>query len=300
MKQLGRFVAVLFLLCAPGVHAAVNVFACEPEWASLAQELGGNLVETYSATTARQDPHHVEARPSLIAKMRRADLLICTGADLEAGWLPLLLRQAGNEKVQPGRPGHFMAADFVDKLEVPTRLDRSQGDIHAQGNPHLHTDPRRVLKVAQALAARMVQVSPGEATVIGERAADFEQRWQSAMARWQQRAAPLRGVRAVSQHQDWVYLYDWLGMVEAGRLEPKPGIPPSAAHLAELKARLAATPARMVLRTGYQDSRPSQWLRQHAGVKAVELPYTVGGDPQATDLFQLMDLTLDRLLGALQ
>jgi zinc/manganese transport system substrate-binding protein len=294
-----RIAAVgLLLWGAQSAHAAVNVFACEPEWAALAQELGGAKVEIYTATTARQDPHRVEARPSLIARMRRADLLVCTGADLEAAWLPLLLRQAGNDKVQPGRPGHFMAADVVEKLEIPTSLDRSQGDIHAQGNPHFHTDPRRVQQVARALAERLVAISPGDAALIRTRAAEFDERWQAAMARWQQRAAPLRGVRAVSQHQDWVYLYDWTGMVEVGRLEPKPGIPPSAAHLAQLQARLAAQPARMVLRTAYQDPRPAEWLAQHAGVTVVELPYTGGGNAQASDLFGLMDTTLDRLLGA--
>jgi zinc/manganese transport system substrate-binding protein len=290
----------MLLLGAQGAHAALSVFACEPEWASLVQELGGSAVEVYTATTARQDPHRVEARPSLVAKVRRADLLVCTGAELEAGWLPLLLRQAGNDKVQPGRPGHFMAAEFVDKLEIPAHLDRAQGDIHAEGNPHFHTDPRRVRKVAQALAARLEQLSPTHAEAMRARAADFEQRWQAATARWQQRAATLRGVRAVSHHQDWVYLYDWTGMVEVGRLEPKPGIPPSAAHLAELRARLAREPARMVLRTGYQDARPADWLAQHAGVKVVALPYTVGGNGEATDLFRLMDNTLDLLLGAVQ
>jgi len=297
-----RFFLIAIALCAIAApaQAALKVFACEPEWAALAHELAGEQAEVYTATTARQDPHRVEARPSLIAKMRTADLLVCTGADLEAGWLPLLLRQAGNDRVQPGRPGHFLAAEFVHKLEIPATVDRAQGDIHAEGNPHFHTDPHRVLQVARALAERLVQLNPAQADALRTRAADFEQRWQAALTRWQQRAAPLRGVRAVSQHQDWVYLYDWTGMVEAGRLEPKPGIPASAAHLAQLQAQLAAKPARMVLRTSYQDPRPAAWLAQHAGARVVELPYTVGGSDSARDLFGLVDDTLDRLLGALQ
>jgi zinc/manganese transport system substrate-binding protein len=133
-------------------RAALNVFACEPEWAALAKEIGGQRVAVASATTAQQDPHHVEARPSLIAHMRRADLLVCTGAELETGWLPVLLARSGNAKVQPGKPGYFEAAAFVELLDVPTTVDRSHGDIHAAGNPHVHTDPRRLAIIAERLA----------------------------------------------------------------------------------------------------------------------------------------------------
>jgi zinc/manganese transport system substrate-binding protein len=188
--------SVLGLLALPA-QAALNVFACEPEWAALATELGGERVSVYAATTAQQDPHRIEARPSLIARMRQADVLVCTGAELEAGWLPVLLRQAANGRVQSGQPGHFMAAEQVERLEVPAVADRALGDLHMAGNPHVHTDPRRLLQIAGAL---------------GE--------------------------------------------------------------------------------------RPAAWLAERTGMKVVVLPYTVGGSPQATDLFALFDETVARLLEA--
>lgn len=286
------------MLLAASAHAALTIFACEPEWAALAAELGGDKVQVYSATTAKQDPHRIEPRPSLIAKLRRADLMVCTGADLEAGWAPMLLRQAANPKVRPGQPGYFEAAAQVQRLDVPARVNRAAGDVHAGGNPHVHTDPRRIAVIAERLAERLAQLDAANATHYRARHADFAARWTKALATWQARAASLRGVRVVAHHKDWVYLYDWLGLVAAGTLEPKPGVPPSAAHLAALKAELARAPARAIVRTPYQDPRPGEWLAQQTGTPLVVLPYTVGGSARATDLFGLVDDTLDRLLGA--
>lgn len=205
--------ASLLLLALPA-HAALRVFACEPEWGSLAQELGGKLVEVSVATSALQDPHQIQAKPSLIARARNADLVVCTGAELEIGWLPVLLQQSGNAKVRPGQPGNFAAADVVRKLDVPTQLDRSQGDVHAAGNPHIQTDPRNIAQVAVALGARLQQLDPTHAAEYARAQADFTQRWQQAMSRWTTQAASLRGVSAVSQHKAFVYLYDWLGLKE--------------------------------------------------------------------------------------
>lgn len=283
------------VLTAP-VHAGLNVFACEPEWAALATELGGDRVQVYSATTPNQDPHRIEPRPSLIAKLRRADLIICTGAELEAGWAPMLLRQAANPRVQPGRPGHFEAAAHVERLDVPTRIDRAHGDVHAGGNPHIHTDPRRIATIAARLAERLAALDAANAAHYRTRHTAFARRWRAAIVAWETRAAPLRDARVVAHHKDWVYLYDWLGLRAAGTLEPKPGIPPSVAHLAALKQELARVPARAIVRTPYQDPRPGEWLAQQTGVPVVVLPYTVGGSERATDLFRLFDDTLDRLL----
>jgi zinc/manganese transport system substrate-binding protein len=280
-------------------HAALRVLACEPEWAALTQELGGELVDVVSATTALQDPHQVQARPSLIARARSADLVVCTGAELEIGWLPVLLQQSGNARVQPGQPGHFAAATGLALLEVPgAAVDRSMGDVHAAGNPHVQTDPRQIARVATALAARLQQVDPPHAAAYAQRQADFAARWQAAMGRWAAQAAPLRGLPVVSQHRAFVYLYDWLGLKEVAVLEPKPGVEPSAAHLQRVREALQATPAKMVLYAAYQDSRPSDWLMSNAGVPAVKLPFTVGGTPAAKDLFGLFDDTLARLLAA--
>ncbi|RID99083.1 metal ABC transporter substrate-binding protein [Simplicispira hankyongi] len=295
---LALLAAPLVLLATPA-QAALRIFACEPEWGALAQELGGSLVDVSVATNARQDPHQIQAKPSLIARARNADLVVCTGAELEIGWLPVLLQQSGNAKIQPGQPGNFAAADYVRKLEIPTQLDRSQGDVHAAGNPHIQTDPRNIAQVAVALTARLQQVDAANAGQYAKAQADFSQRWQQAMARWSTRAAPLRGVPVVSQHKAFVYLYDWLGLKEVAVLEPKPGVEPTASHLQEVLSTLKATPARMVLYSAYQDPRPSEWLSKNAGIPVVKIPFTVGGTDGAKDLFGLFDDTVTRLLAGL-
>ena len=292
--------ALAATLFAHAADAAVDVFACEPEWAALAQEIGGDRVDVFAATTGKQDPHRVQARPSLIARMRQAELVVCTGAELEAGWLPLLLRQAANPKVQPGAPGYLEASRHVRMLEVPATLDRSLGDIHAAGNPHIQTDPRNFLPVGEALARQLAQIDPSGAPAYRARYTDFATRWREAIARWEGMAAPLHGVPVLVQHKSWVYLLDWLGMVEAAALEPKPGVEPSTAYLAELLQNVAAVRPRMTLVAAYQGDRPSRWVAERAGIPVVELPFTVGGTPEADTLPALFDQTVSRLLAALR
>jgi zinc/manganese transport system substrate-binding protein len=188
----------------------------------------------------------------------------------------------------------------VARLEAPQAVDRAMGDVHPEGNPHVQTDPRRIATIADALSARLKQIDPAHADEYDARLADFSKRWQVAMSRWEAQAKPLRGKRVVVHHKSWAYLFDWLGIEEAGQLEAKPGVPPSAGHLAELKAALAARPAVMVIRAAYQDDRADQWLSREAGIPAVELPFTVGGTEGAKDLFGLFDDTLARLLQALK
>ena len=302
MNQITRSLCLSSLLAwaalALPAHAALRVFACEPEWGALAQELGGPDVEVSVATTALQDPHQLQARPSLIARVRNADLVVCTGAELEVGWLPALLRQSGNARVQPGQPGYFEAADQVRKLEVPSSVDRAQGDVHAAGNPHIQLDARNFAPVATALGARLQQVDAAHAAAYAQRTAAFQQRWQQAVARWSAQAAPLKGLPVVSQHKAYVYLYDWLGLREVAVLEPKPGVEPSASHLQSVLATLKATPAKMVLYSAYQDAKPAEWLGKNATLPVVKLPFTVGGSEAAKDLFGLFDDTLARLLAA--
>ena len=296
--SLVALLAVPFFLLALPAHAALRVFACEPEWGALVQELGGALVDVSVATSALQDPHQIQAKPSLIARARNADLVVCTGAELEIGWLPVLLQQSGNAKVQPGQPGNFAAADFVRKLDVPSQPDRSQGDVHAGGNPHIQVDPRNIALVAAALATRLQQVDPSHAAQYATAQADFAQRWQLAMARWTLLAAPLRGEPVASQHKAFVYLYDWLGVREVAVLEPKPGVEPTASHLQKVLSSLKGEPARMVLYAAYQDPRASEWLSKNAGIPAVKIAFTVGGTEGAKDLFGLFDDTVARMLAA--
>jgi zinc/manganese transport system substrate-binding protein len=298
MKRISYVLALMLL--STTAHAALNVFACEPEWAALTQQLAGEQATIYTATTALQDPHRIEARPSLIARARRADLVVCTGAELEMAWLPVVLRESGNARVQPGGAGYFEAASAVRMLEVPTRLDRGEGDVHAQGNPHIQTDPRNFLPVADALATRLIQVDPVHAPEYRRRLAGFTQQWRAAIAEWEKQAAPLKGVAVVVQHRGFPYLSEWLGLQEVATLEPKPGMEPGAAHLSQVLGALQQYPTRMVLRAAYQDARPSEWIAERAHITAVELPYTVGGSEAAKDLYGLFDDTIARLLKGVQ
>jgi zinc/manganese transport system substrate-binding protein len=296
MKYVPAIVAVWLWLAAQPALAALNILACEPEWAALAKELGGDRVSGSAATTALQDPHRVEARPSLIARARSADLMVCTGAELEVGWVPLLQSQAGNPKIQPNQKGYFEAAMSVALIDVPTRVDRSLGDVHPAGNPHLHLNPANIAKVASALTERMAQLDAPEAPYYRDRAKSFLERWQMATVRWEQEGAALKGLPLVVYHKDLSYLVRWLGMREVGALEPKPGLPPTTAHLSELLSQLAKDPAKVVVRSAYNDPRPAAFIAERARIPAVMLPYTVGGSERAKDLFGLYDDTLSRLL----
>jgi zinc/manganese transport system substrate-binding protein len=295
MKTVVIVLLATFVLPA---HAALEILTCEPEWAALAKEIGGDLVSAESATTPQQDPHYIQARPSLIAKVRRAALVVCTGADLEVGWLPLLLRQAGNAAVQPGQPGYLNAADFVEMLDKPATVDRARGDVHPYGNPHIQTDPRNILKVAAALSARLAQLDAANAASYRERQRDFAMRWQGAVERWTAAVAPLAGTQVVTHHKGWVYLETWVGLVEVGNLEPKPGLPPSAAHLAELLAGIESRQVGLIIRSVYEDAKASEWLAERASLPYVVLPHTVGSVPGTDDLFGMFDVMVKTLTEA--
>ena len=290
-----KFFLLILLAAALPVRAELRVFACEPEWAALVMELGGDKVNAWSATHALQDPHRIEARPSLIARARNAQLVVCTGAELEAGWLPAVLRESGNAGVQPGRPGHFEAAALVARLEIPLKLDRAEGDVHASGNPHIHLDPHNLLAVAAPLAKRMGELDAANAAHYAERHRAFAEKLRAAIARWEKEAAPLRGMRVVAQHRSFSYLFRWLGLVEAGTLEPKPGIEPGSAHLAQLVTQAKARQAKLIVRTPFDSPRPGEWLAERTGMPLATLPFTVGGSERAQDLFGLFDDTLAKL-----
>ena len=277
-------------------QAALKVLATTPDWAALVTELAGDKANVYTATSAFQDVHRVDAKPSLVARARTADLVVATGADLEIGWMPVLLQDSGNTKIQPGSPGYFEAAPLVPLLEVPSAVDRSMGDIHPLGNPHVTLDARNIAIIAKALAARLVLVDPANGAFYAARSDDFQKRWQQATVQWQAKAAPLKGVGVVVIHRDQVYLCNWLGIKEIAAIEPKPGVPPSAGYLSELVTKLAATPPKMILRNAYNDPKAAEWLAQRIRVPVVLLPYTVGGTPEAKDLFGLFDDTINRLL----
>ena len=296
-----RTVLSLGLLLVPfAVQAEIKVFACEPEWAALATEIGQQHVDAYSATNAYQDPHYVQARPSLIAKIRRADLVICSGADLEIGWLPVLFQKANNRDVLPGSTGYIEASALVERFDAAANLDRSQGDIHPMGNPHVQTNPHNIAVVAAAIADRMARLDIPNAAIYHAGLADFLTRWEHSLKEWEKKAAPLRGRQVITHHKSWVYLERWLGLIEVANLESVPGIPPTVGHLSTLSSKFARGGAAFIIRSPYQDPRASNWLSERTGIPALELPLTVGGSDEATDLFSLFDVIIGELLGAVK
>jgi zinc/manganese transport system substrate-binding protein len=298
MKKLSRTFILLLVAFALPAHAALKVLATTPDWGALTQELGGEHVNVYVATTALQDVHRVEAKPSLVARARTADLVVATGAELEVGWLPVLVQESGNSRIQPGAPGYFEAASALRLLEVPSKLDRAMGDIHPQGNPHVQLDPHNIAAVAQALTARLAQLDPAQAAFYAARAKDFDARWSEAIKRWEAKGAPLKGAQVVIMHRDQAYLCHWLGLTEVASIEPKPGVPPTAAYLGMLVGKLTSAPPKLILLNAYNDAKAADWLSERVHAPAVVLPFSVGGSAEAKDLFGLFDDTLNKLLAA--
>jgi zinc/manganese transport system substrate-binding protein len=299
MKQLFTILVFLLLQSLPlTVTAKLRVFACEPEWAALAEEVGGELVKVTSATNALQDPHYIEARPSLISRVRKADLVVCSGAQLEIGWLPMLLSKANNPAVLPGKEGFLEASSYVRRLDVPDSVDRAQGDMHPQGNPHVQMNPHNILVIAAELGNRLAVLDPDNAELYTLQTENFLSRWRAAISGWEQRSIPLAGRRVVCHHESWVYLEDWLNLQEVATLEPVPGIPPTTAHLSALLTLLGVggAGADVIIRAPFQSDKASIWLEDRTGIPAVMLPLTVGGSEEANDLFRLFDDILDRLL----
>jgi zinc/manganese transport system substrate-binding protein len=298
MKNLLRLLVVAVLAGALPANAALKVLATTPDWGALTTELGGERVNVYVATTALQDVHRVEAKPSLVARARSADLVVATGAELEVGWLPVLIQESGNSRIQPGAAGYFEAASALRLLEIPSKLDRAMGDIHPQGNPHVQLDPHNIATVAHALTAKLSALEPAQAAYYEARGKDFDARWAEAIKRWETKAAPLKGESVVIMHRDQAYLCHWLGLNEVASIEPKPGVPPTASYLGQLVTRLSGAPPRLILLNAYNDAKPANWLSERVHAPAVVLPFSVGGSAEAKDLFGLFDDTINKLLAA--
>jgi zinc/manganese transport system substrate-binding protein len=293
-----RVALTAFMLWASGSSHALTVFACEPEWAALVQQLAPHS-EVRSATHSRQDPHHIEARPSLIALLRKADLAVCTGAGLEDGWLPMLQQRSSNPRVQNGMPGMFQAADQVTLIDPRPPGTPFSGDVHPAGNPHIHLDPHRLLRVADALAKRLEQVDPANAQDIRARFVAFDADWRVKLAQWERRASSLRGMRVAAQHTTFAYLWRWLGIEVVADLEPKPGVPPSPGHLQSVLESTRTSLPRAVVVPLYLDARGAQWLAQQSGSRMtmLQLPATVTDEAPTNSLAGLFDHLVDRLLG---
>lgn len=286
--------ASLALMADAGAKA--RVFACEPEWAALAKAVGGGEIEAQSAVTPEQDPHQIQARPSLVASLRRADMLICTGAGLEVGWLPALLKSAKNPKVIPGMPGYFLASSYVRLKEVPRSLDRALGDVHPEGNPHIHTDPANLEAVAKALSESLGEIDPARQGYYARRFEAFRTRLSQEASRLKEKAQPLAGQPVLEAHKLFVYLISWLEMKEVGVLEPKPGVPPTVKDLQSLAETARAYPQALLLLAPYNDPKPAIWLAQHSPVKLVHLP--LSPEPTEEGLFSWLETMVNKLLEA--
>lgn len=280
---------IALITMAQPAKAELNIFACEPEYAALAKELALTDSTIFSATTAHQDPHYVQARPSLIAKMRRADLVICAGAELEAGWLPMLQSKSNNRDVQSTDNGLFYASDHVENLDIPVKVDRSMGDVHSLGNPHVHLDPNRVQLLANALAIKLSKLDPENSPQYQHKLQLFSERWQQAILIWQEQAKPLAGSKVIAYHSTFRYLFDFLNIEQVADLEPKPGMPPTSKHLSSLLNTIEQQQVALVIYSAYQDDKGVNWLQDKTNIDALQLPYTIGGNELVIDLFTMFE-----------
>lgn len=270
-------ITLLFVGCAgitsSAAWADLNVVATVPDLAALAKEVGGKHASVKAIAVPSQDPHHVDAKPNLVLDLNRADLLVSVGLQLEIGWLPVLLTNARNPAIQPGNPGYLECAQFVRLLEVPQQpVDRSMGDIHPGGNPHYLHDPRRGAEVAKGIAARMGELDPQNRQAYQANLASFLKRLDAARRGWEQRMERFRGTPIVGYHRTLAYLAEWLGFTEVEFLEPKPGIPPSPAHVARLIAIGRERKVRLVLQETYYPTTTSAFAAQKLGAALVRLP----------------------------
>jgi zinc/manganese transport system substrate-binding protein len=293
-------VAAIATLAAQA-EAATRVVTTTEGLAAIAREVAGDRATVENLARGIQDPHFVDANPLFAVKLRGADLLVDVGLELEAGWLPPLVTQSRNARVQPGGPGRFTAASAVTVLEVPTgTVDRSQGDIHPGGNPHFLADPRRAVQVAKALAERLAVIDAGGAAGYRQRAAAFSTRIDAALARWQAELAPVKGRALFTHHRTLVYFLEWTGLRSAGEMEPRPGVPPPPAHLADLVQLAKRDGVKAAVVESYYDARSDELVARLSGAMLVVIPGDVGGDPAARGYEPWMDLIVSRVAGALR
>ena len=293
-SKLPKFIVIVFFVTfSHPALAKLSVLACEPEWAALVTEIGGEHVKVFSATTAMQDPHQIQARPSLIANARRADMIACSGAGLEAGWLPVLLRKSANPKIQVGKPGYFIATDYVELLG---KVDDDPKNIHAKGNPHVHFDPQRLLIIAAALTDTMTKIDSAHAGDYQENFQVFSDNWNRAIPTWQSELSKISGSSVVVHHDSWIYLLHWASIKQVATLEPKHGVPPSTSHLAGLLKQLKTQPANMIIRSGYEDGRPSEWLSEKSDIPVVSIPFSVSEYQSKGSLKRWMDKVIQHLV----
>ena len=300
MNFLRAVTLALIALAATGssAFAQLRVVATTPDLASLAREIGGNRVSVVALAKPTEDPHFVDAKPSHIVTLNRADALIEGGAELELGWLPPLLENSRNSKISAGAPGRIVASEGIKMLEVPTSFDRSKGDVHSSGNPHFMIDPVNVKIIARNIASHLTQVDPKSAATYSGNLARFNAKLDTKYADWQRQLAPYRGARIVTYHKDFVYLADRFGLSIVGELEPKPGIAPSPAHLAQVIGKMKSTNAKVILVQPYQSRRTAETVARQTGAVILDVSQQPGGRSNTTTYFDMMDNLVATVVGA--
>jgi zinc/manganese transport system substrate-binding protein len=293
--------AALGLSAPAPALAAVKVVTTVEGLAALAREVGGDRVAVESLSRGVADPHFVDANPMLAVKLRNADLLVDVGLELEIGWLPPLVNQSRNADIQPGGKRRLTAASAVTVLDVPTGpVDRSMGDLHPQGNPHFLNDPRRGLDVAAAIAERLAVLDPAGATAYQANLAAFRTRLTQAMEGWARELEPIRGREVFTQHRTFTYFLDWSGLVSAGELEPRPGVPPPPSHLAELVQVARDQKVKEIVVENYYDTRSAEVVARSTGAKVVQIPGDVGGEPRVRTYVDYVGLVVERVAEGLR
>lgn len=301
-KLLSILVLAAASLGAPAAAtAAVRVVTTTEDLAAITREVGGDKVSVESIASGRQDPHFVEPKPSFILRLSRADLLVLVGRELEAAWLPALITQSRNARIQPGAAGYLDASLNVKILDLPTgAITRAMGDVHPQGNPHYWLDPANGRRIAQTIQERLARLSPGDAPYFAERYAAFDRRLAEAEGRWKGLAAAFKGLKVVTYHRSWSNFADAFGLDVIGYVEPKPGIPPSPAHTLALIDEMKRQKIRIILVEPYFDLKTPNMIARASGARVVVLPPSVGGVPEAKGYLELFDYNMRLLAGAVK
>ena len=275
--------------------AQLKVVATTPDLASVAREIGGNRVNVVALAKPTEDPHFVDAKPSFIVTLNRADALIEGGAELELGWLPPLLENARNGKIAAGAPGRIVASEGIRLLEIPTSFDRSKGDIHSLGNPHFMIDPVNVKIVARNIANHFSQIDPKSAATYSSNLAKFNSTLDAKYAEWQRQLAPYRGAKIVTYHRDFIYLAQRFGLSIVDELEPKPGIAPSPAHLAQVIGKMRANNVKVILVQPFQNRKTAETVARRTGATVFDAPQQPGAARNTTSYFAMVDNLIDAL-----
>ena len=289
------------LITVGAAEAALNVVTTTSDLASIVSEVGGDKIAVESLARGYQDPHFVEAKPSFVLKLNKADLLVVVGRDLEIGWLPALINQARNARIQPGADGYFDASLTAKILDLPTgQLTRAMGDVHPLGNPHYWLDPENGRAIAKAVQAKLSQKDPANAPYYAQRAADFDRRLSEAQQRWKSMMAPYKGIKVVTYHRSWANFADAFGIDVIGYVEPKPGIPPTPQHTLDVIQAMRAQGIKLIIVEPYFDSKTPNSIASQTGGNVLVLPPSVGGVPAASDYLKLFDTNISLLVGAIK